>query len=424
MEFFYGSMDESTVVLCSLAIILFAGFLVTRLTKQLRLPNVSGYIVAGVLIGPGCLRLIPSDILSHMGFMSDIALAFIAFGVGKFFKKEVIREAGLKVIIITVLEALLAGALVMISMRYLFHISWNFALILGAIATATAPASTMMTIHQYHARGNYVTTLLQVVALDDVVCLLTFSVVVAIVNAGTDGHISPGDVLVPILGNGAGMFLGAACAYFLSRLLTPARSKDNRLILTVAMLLGISGVCAVFHLSPLLSCMVFGAVYMNLTDDRKLYKQINRFTPPIMSMFFIISGMNLDLGAIRSAGVIGASYFLIRIVGKYLGAYLGCVVTSTPANIRNYMGLALIPQAGVAIGLAFLGQRLLPPEIGDMLLTIILSSSVLYELVGPACAKASFFLSGSIKPVVMKSVADCKGKKAGVRQQPVKVKRA
>lgn len=424
MDFLYGNMDESTVVLCSLAIILFAGFLVTRLTKQLRLPNVSGYIVAGVLIGPGCLRLIPPDILSHMGFMSDIALAFIAFGVGKFFKREVIREAGLKVVMITVMEALLAGALVMVSMRCLFHISWDFALILGAIATATAPASTMMTIHQYHARGEYVTTLLQVVALDDVVCLLTFSVVVAIVNAGTDGHISAGDVLIPILGNGAGMLFGAACAYILSRLLTPARSKDNRLILTVAMLLGISGICAVLALSPLLSCMVFGAVYMNLTDDRKLYKQINRFTPPIMSMFFIISGMNLDLGAIRSAGMIGVCYFLIRIAGKYAGAYLGCALTSMPANIRNYMGLALIPQAGVAIGLAFLGQRLLPAEIGDVLLTIILSSSVLYELAGPACAKASFFLSGSIKPAVMKSVDECKGRKKETRRQAVKMKQA
>ena len=412
MQVFYGNVDESTIVLCSLAMILFAGFLVTRLTKYLRLPNVSGYIIAGVLIGPGCLRLTPQDILTHMGFMSDIALAFIAFGVGKFFKKEVILEAGFQIILITVLEALTAGALVTVSMRFLFHMNWNFALILGAIATATAPASTMMTIHQYHARGKYVTTLLQVVALDDVVCLLTFSVVVAVVNASTDGSISLSDVFVPILGNGAGMLFGAACAFFLSRLLTPARSKDNRLILTIAMLLGISGVGAVFGLSPLLSCMVFGAVYMNLTDDRKLFKQINRFTPPIMSMFFIISGMNLDLGAIRTAGVIGISYFLIRIAGKYSGAYMGCGLTGMPANIRNYLGLALIPQAGVAIGLAFLGKRLLPPEIGDMLLTIILSSSVLYELVGPACAKASFFLSGAIKPEIAKSVEACQKKES------------
>ncbi len=404
MAFLYAQMEESTAVLCSLSIILFAGFLVTRLTKRLRLPNVTGYIIAGVLIGPCCFQMVPEGILGHMGFMSDIALAFIAFGVGKFFKKEILKEAGIQVVVVTLFEALAAGILVTLSMRAMFHISWDFALILGAIATATAPASTMMTIHQYHAKGEYVNTLLQVVALDDVVCLLAFSVVVAVVNAGNDGHISIEDVVMPFASNGIGILLGAGSGVLLSKLLTPDRSKDNRLILSVALLLAVSCECALLGVSPLLSCMVFGAVYMNLTDDRKLFKQINRFTPPIMSMFFIISGMNLDLGAIRTAGVVGLSYFLIRIVGKYAGVYVGCLVTGMPVNIKKYMGLALIPQAGVAIGLAFLGQRLLAPEIGDLLLTIILASSVLYELVGPACAKMSFFLSGSIKRDVIESV--------------------
>lgn len=397
-------MEESTAILCSLSIILFAGFLVTRLTKRLRLPNVTGYIIAGVLIGPCCFQMVPKGLLEHMGFISDIALAFIAFGVGKFFKKEILREAGVRVIVVTLFEALAAGILVTLSMKAMFGISWDFALILGAIATATAPASTMMTIHQYHAKGEYVNTLLQVVALDDVVCLLAFSIVVAVVNARRDGSVSVQDVVQPFVSNGAGIFLGALSGLGLSKLLTPDRSKDNRLILSVALLLALSGVCATLQVSPLLSCMVFGAVYMNLTDDRKLFKQINRFTPPIMSMFFIVSGMNLDLGAIPTAGVVGLSYFLIRIVGKYGGVYLGCMVTRMPVNIKRYMGLALIPQAGVAIGLAFLGQRLLAPEIGDLLLTIILASSVLYELVGPACAKMSFFLSGAIKKDVVDSV--------------------
>ncbi len=404
MAFLYSGMEESTAVLCSLSIILFAGFLVTRLTKRMRLPNVTGYIIAGVLIGPCCLKMVPEGILTHMGFMSDIALAFIAFGVGKFFKKEIIKEAGVRVVVVTLFEALAAGILVTLSMKAMFHITWDFALILGAIATATAPASTMMTIHQYHAKGEYVNTLLQVVALDDVVCLLAFSIVVAVVNARRDGQISVQDVIMPFASNGIGILLGGGSGVILSKLLTPDRSKDNRLILSVALLLALSGVCALLGVSPLLSCMVFGAVYMNLTDDRKLFKQINRFTPPIMSMFFIISGMNLDLGAIPTAGVIGLTYFLIRIMGKYAGVYLGCIVTAMPVNIKKYMGLALIPQAGVAIGLAFLGQRLLAPEIGDLLLTIILASSVLYELVGPACAKASFFLSGAIKREVIESV--------------------
>lgn len=408
MELLYSRMTESTAVLCSLSIILFAGFVVTRITKKLRLPNVSGFIIAGVLIGPCFLKLVPVDILSHMGFMSDIALAFIAFGVGKFFKKEVLKEAGFKVIFITILEALAAGILITLSMRYLFKLSWNFSLILGAIATATAPASTMMTIQQYHARGDYVNVLLQVVALDDVVCLLTFSAVVAVVNARTSGHVAVADVALPIVLNILSLGMGFLAGVVLNKLLTPARSKDNRLILTVAFLLGISGICAAVDLSPLLSCMVFGAAYMNLADDKKLFKQINRFTPPVMSMFFIISGMNLDVTAIRTAGVIGVAYFLIRIVGKYAGAYIGCALTGMPRNIKQYIGLALIPQAGVAIGLAFLGERLLPPDIGSLLLTIILSSSVLYELVGPACAKMSFFLSGAIKREVIDSLENYK----------------
>ena len=196
MKDFYTSLNESTLVLLSLSIILFAGFLLTRLTKRLHLPNVSGYILAGVLIGPQVASLVPAHILSHMGFISDVALAFIAFGVGKFFKKEVLMKTGWKVVIVTLWESVLAGILITLSMRFLFHLSWDFCLILGAIATATAPASTMMTIRQYRAKGDFVNILLQVVALDDVVCLLIFSVVVAVINAGRSGHVRAGDVPV------------------------------------------------------------------------------------------------------------------------------------------------------------------------------------------------------------------------------------
>ena len=192
------------------------------------------------------------------------------------------------------------------------------------------------------------------------------------------------------------LLLGFFCGYFLSRLLIPARSKDNRLILAIAMLTGISGICTSLNISPLLSCMVFGAAYINLTRDKKLYRQLNNFTPPIMSLFFIVSGMKLDIGALSTVGVIGLCYFLIRIVGKYVGTYVGCAITGMSREARRYMGLALVPQAGVAIGLAFLGERLLPGERGQLLLTIILSSSVLYEMVGPICAKLALIFSGCI----------------------------
>lgn len=398
MQGFLEAGSAEARILLALSIILFAGFIMTRLTNTLNLPKVSGYILAGILIGPWGLDMIPQHMIDDMGFVSDLALAFIAFGVGKFFKKEVIMKTGSKVLIVTFCEALTAGVLVTLFSRMVFGLDLDFALILGAIATATAPASTMMTINQYKAKGEFVNTLLQIVALDDVVCLLTFSIVSAVAGAAGGEGVSTQEVMLPLVYNIFALLLGFFCGYFLSRLLIPTRSKDNRLILAIAMLTGISGICTALSISPLLSCMVFGTSYINLTRDKKLYRQLNNFSPPVMSLFFIVSGMKLDVGALATVGVIGICYFTVRIIGKYVGTYVGCLVTGMSRESRKYMGLALVPQAGVAIGLAFLGERLLPGERGQLLLTIILSSSVLYEMVGPVCAKLALIFSGCITP--------------------------
>ena len=393
----FSHLNNTTIVLLSLSVILLAGFLLTRITKLAKLPNVTGYIIAGVLIGPYVLNLIPHEMADGMGFVSDIALAFIAFGVGRFFKKEAFQETGFGIIVITLLESLLPGIIVTLSMHYIFHLSWSFCLLLGTIATATAPASTMVTIRQYHARGNFVNTLLQVVAFDDAVCLIAFSTASAFVNASAGSNISASEIVLPVVYNIGALVIGFISGAILSKLMTPKRSEDNRLILTISLLLGIAGLCAAVDISPLLSCMLFGTTYINMTKDKELYKQVERFTPPILSIFFVVSGMSLDISSFSTLGVIGISYFIIRIAGKYLGAYLGCIIAKTTKEVRNYLGLALIPQAGVAIGLAFLGQRILPKDMGNILLTIILSSSVLYELVGPACAKVALIHSGAIK---------------------------
>jgi Kef-type K+ transport system membrane component KefB len=390
-------LNSTTIILLSLSVILLAGFLLTRVTKLAKLPNVTGYIIAGILIGPHVLNLIPNEMVENMGFISDIALAFIAFGVGRFFRKEAFQETGLGIILITLLESLLAGVLVTLSMHYIFHLHWDFCLLLGAIATATAPISTMATIRQYHARGNFVNTLLQIVAFDDAVCLVVFSVAIAIISTNAGTNISITEAILPVVYNIAALVIGFTGGVVSSRLIFPKRSEDNRLILTISLLLGIAGLCAAVNISPLLACMLFGTTYINMTKDKKLYKQVESFTPPILSIFFVVSGMNLDIRYFGTFGVIGTSYFIIRIVGKYLGAYLGCVITQTTKTVRNYLGLALIPQAGVAIGLAFLGKRILPDNTGNMLMTIILSSSVLYELIGPASAKFALVRSGSIK---------------------------
>lgn len=401
-----NQLNDTTIVLLSLSIILLAGFLLTRITKLAKLPNVTGYIIAGVLIGPYVLNLIPNEIVANMGFINDIALAFIAFGVGRFFKKETFKETGFGVMVITLLESLLAGIFISLSMHYIFHLEWHFCLLLGAIATATAPASTMVTIRQYHARGNFVNILLQVVALDDAICLIAFSVVAAIINANVGASISAFEIILPIIYNIAALAIGFISGAVLSKLMTSKRSEDNRLILTISLLLGIAGLCAAFDISPLLSCMIFGTTYINMTKDKELYNQVEKFTPPILSIFFVVSGMSLDISSFGTLGIIGISYFLIRIVGKYLGAYLGCMIAKTTHSVRDYLGLALIPQAGVAIGLAFLGKRILHDSMGNMLLTIILSSSVLYELIGPACAKIALIYSGSIKKDKLASIDD------------------
>ena len=401
-EFFdkIGAHPE-TIVLVSLAIILISGFLVTRITKLLKLPNVTGFIVAGILIGPYVFDIIPHNISQNMSFISDLALSLIAFSVGRFFKKEAFKETGIGIVTITLLESLLPGLLVTLIMVFVVKLDWDFAFLLGAIATATAPASTMATIRQYHARGKFVNTLLQVVAFDDAVALIVFSIATAVIGSRGSTDSTFNAVVLPIIYNIAGVALGVFSGFLLSKIVTPRRSEDNRLILTIAILSAIGGICAIMDVSPLLACMAFGTTYINLTEDKELYRQLEKFAPPILSIFFILSGMRLDITSFATLGVIGIVYFAVRIIGKYVGAFLGAWITKTEKEIRNYLGFALVPQAGVAIGLAFLGYRILyptSPEHADQLLTIILSSSVLYELVGPISAKFALVRSGAIKP--------------------------
>lgn len=390
---------SAATIILSLAIILFSGFLLTRITKKLKLPNVTGYILSGVLIGPYVLHLIPTTIIEGMDFVTDIALAYIAFGVGKYFKFSKLRRSGKQIFIITMFESLMAALVVSLTMIFVFHLSISFSLLLGAISSATAPASTIMTIRQYHAKGVFVNTILQVVALDDAVSLIAFSICAAIANAlqsGTTADLNWQLFVTPLALNLLVLVFGVLCGYLLKWIISDRRSREHRLVLINAVIFLLTGICTTLHVSPLLSCMVMGTVYINIIGDRHLFKEVNHFTPPIMLIFFVLSGMRLNVPMLATAGTIGVCYFFVRIIGKYVGAYLGALVGHAPDEIRNYLGLALIPQAGVSIGLAALGQNLLPPELGSMLSTIILSSGILYEMVGPACAKASLFLSHSI----------------------------
>ena len=405
----FGDVMETNsvaTVIISIALMLFSGFSMTRLTKRLRLPNVTAYIVVGILIGPFCLNLVPATVIDGMDFLSDIALAFIAFSTGEFFKLSTLKKNGMKVVIITVLEACLATVVVFIVTYCILGVDLGFSIVLAALASATAPASTVMTIRQTGAHGDFVDTLLQVVALDDVVGLIEYSVAISLALSVSLGSASVGatDILKPIGINLGVLLLGGLFGLFLKLLMPKKRSKDNRLIISVSLIFAFCGICALLDVSPLLGCMSMGTVYINITNDEKLFKQLNYFTPPILLLFFVRSGLSFRLDALVNNStavgntpllVIGVVYFVVRIVGKYAGAFLGCLITGKPKEVRNYLGLALIPQAGVAIGLAALGARTLGGETGVALETVILSSSVLYELVGPACAKLSLYLSKS-----------------------------
>ncbi len=391
-------------VIISIALMLFLGFAMTRLTKKLKLPKVTAYILAGVLLGPFCLNMVPGEIIEGMDFIADIALAFIAFSTGEFFRLETLKRNGAKVVVVTLFESCMASLLIFLMTYFILGIDLTFSLVLAALAAATAPASTLMTIRQTGAKGDFVDTLLQVVALDDVVGLVAYSMAIYIALAVNSGAFQASSMLKPLLVNAGVFLLGGVFGVGMKLLMPKKRSTDNRLIISVATLFAFCGVCALLDVSPLLGCMSMGTAYINITDDDKIFKQLNYFSPPILLLFFVRSGLNFQLDALGNSStfiggvplmVIGGLYFIVRIVGKYIGAFLGCLLAGKKKEVRNYLGLALIPQAGVAIGLAALGARTLGGEMGESLETIILASSVLYELIGPACAKLALYLSKS-----------------------------
>ena len=401
----YEGLGPSAVTIISVSVMLLLGFLMTRVASRLRLPNVTAYILTGILIGPFCLDLIPQRIVDGTDFLPDIALSFIAFGTGEFFRFDSLKKNGGKVFVITVLESCCAAVLVFLVCWLVLGLNLAFSIVLGALATATAPASTIMTIRQTGAKGGFVETLLQVVALDDVVGLVLYSVAVSVATAVfSSSGFRIENVLIPLGKTLLLMALGCGFGLILKWLVGTRRSTDNRLIIAIAVLFSYCGICAVVDVSPLLGCMAMGMIYINTTEDDRMFRQLNYFSPPILLLFFFRSGLSFDLGSLTgNTGaigtvpllVVGVVYFLVRILGKYIGAWTGCSLAKKSPKVRNYLGLALIPQAGVAIGLAALGARELGGEMGHALETIILSSSVLYELIGPGSAKLSLYLSGS-----------------------------
>ncbi len=400
-----AEMPPVATVIISIACMLFFGFAMTRLTKLMRLPNVTAYILAGILIGPYCLDLIPSNVVQGMDFLSDIALALISFTTGEFFKISILKKNGPRVALITLFEAGVASIVIFVLSYFVLRLQLGFSIVLAALAAATAPASTMMTIRQTGAKGDFVNTLLQVVALDNIVALLAYGIAISVaLSLGSGESISANSILMPLLSNLGVLVLGGIFGVFMKLLMPKKRSTDNRLIISIALLFAFCGICALFDISPLLGCMSMGTVYINISGDDKLFKQLNYFSPPILLLFFVRSSVNFRLdtlfSAVGSIGalpliVVGLLYFGVRIIGKYAGAFAGSMLAGKEKRVRNLLGLALIPQAGVAIPLAAMGARALGGELGIALETVILASAILYEIVGPACAKLALYYSGA-----------------------------
>jgi len=400
-------MGQLTALLYA-GIFLITGLLFGKLAKLVHLPNVTGYLVGGLLIGPSVLGLVSHDALSSMGLISNIALGFIAFSIGNELKVSYFKKVGVGPILIAVFESLFAVIAVFIALVVYYAIAGTldrtnvrFALVLSAIAAATAPAATLMVVRQYRAKGNLTDTLMSVVALDDGTAIMFFGICVAIADVLGNTNLSSQPVILQILepiweivmslGIGAvvGLLLMLACKWWSNR--------GNRISLVVAAVFITVYLATLVGGSALLACMAVGGIFANLSRD---YDEVNglvdHVTPPIFTMFFVLSGADLNLSVLTVVGVIGILYVVFRVVGKLWGAWFGAKITHAEPKVAKYLGFTLIPQAGVAIGLSLIATQVLDADMGSKIRAIILCGTLIYELTGPVITKITLKKAGEI----------------------------
>lgn len=386
-----------TAILMSLSIIMFSGFFLTQITRALKLPDVTGYLFAGILMGPFVLDVIPAEIIEGLEFIADIAIGLIAFGVGKYLVFNKNEKNRYNAYLIALCEFVLTFALMFTAMYFIFKFSFSISFLISTIACATAPASTIMTIKQYKAKGPFVNTLLKVIAFDNAIAIILFHICLMFVKSPEGASLTFYSVLIPILQNVALIVLGIGLGFLVSFTLKKLKdSATKRLFVGLIAILLLISVCSYFVISPLLPCMAFGTAFINFKGNEELFENLNKFSPPIVLIFFMLSGIKFNIISIFSVGVIGLTYLIVRLIGKLLGSYIGGVVTKSPKNINNYLGFALIPQASVAISLVTIASRVIDNEIALTINVIILSAAFLYELIGPIAAKFSLFKAHSV----------------------------
>ena len=406
--------------LICVAVAVVGGLLLSRLTKLLNLPAVTAYLVAGLLLGPFCIGMLgvkglgfqSLEQVEGMHILTQTALGFIAFSMGSEFRLHQLKSMGAKAIIIGIAQAVITTLLVdavLIGVHLLFPniLSLPAALVLGAIASATAPAATLMVVRQYKADGPLTRLLMLVVAIDDAVGLLLFSVSFGVASALENGAVNVlGVVVEPILEIVLSVGLGSIMGFLLYRVERFFHSRSKRMTISVAFVLLTVGLSMLkFNIGPvhcgfslLLVCMMTGTMFCNICDfSEELMERVEKWTVPLNVLFFVVSGAELDLQVLASPVtlLIGVVYILARSVGKYLGAYGSCRVCKCSAPITKHLGITLLPQAGVALGMAMTATQL---GDGDLVRNVILFSVLVYELVGPALTKRSLLKAGEIRP--------------------------
>lgn len=381
-----------------LALSLFLALIAGKIVKQVKLPNVTGYLIMGLIAGPYCLNLVPADMVSKLSIIPEIALGFIAFSIGSEFKLSYLKKVGKAPIIIAILEAV--GAVVFVDLALI--LTGNdiaFSLVLGAIAAATAPAATLMVVKQYKAKGPVTETLLPVVALDDAAALMCFGLSVAVAKSinSTEEVSVISTILNPVIEIVGALLIGAVFGVIFRFLVKFYTGRGNRLAITYAMVFLCIGVCDYIGWSALLACMAMSAVLVNTSNASDvIFEQVDRMTPPVFMLFFFLSGADLNLGLLSKVGVIGIIYIIFRVVGKVVGAAVGGKISNAKPIVQKYLGFTLIPQAGVAIGLAATSMTVVP-EYGETIRTIILCGTVIYELIGPVTTKIALKKAGEIQ---------------------------
>ena len=409
-------------ILLSVSVALLAGLLMTRLFKPLKLPSVTAYLVAGVLIGPYCIGALGIGGLgfeSHnsveaLSLISEVALGFIAFSIGNEFRLDDLKKTGKQALVIGILQAL--GALLvvdiaLIGMHFVMpdKISIPQAITLGAIATATAPAATLMVVRQYKAKGPLTKLLLPIVALDDAVGLVAFAVSFGIAKTLISGEIDVISIIVnPLVEIICSLVLGAIMGFVLTHLEKLFNSNTNRLNLTIAFVFLTASISMIdFHIgavhiqfSSLLVCMMLGTVFCNICPlSHDLMAASDKWTSPLFALFFVISGAELELSVFTDVAIviIGVVYIAFRCIGKYYGASFSARAVKCSPEICKYLGVTLFPQAGVALGMCATAMQI--GAEGSLIRNITLFAVLVYELFGPVFTRMALTAAGEIKPI-------------------------